>query len=100
MWQEFREGDWVRHPSCPDPVGVIGVGPTIAVQFPDGAMRAFDPRNLEKVQNARVPAAKVADSRVQRIHSSEAIILVAFWIIAALLLFYGFSTLDWSFRIN
>jgi hypothetical protein len=67
MRQIFREGDWVRHPSYPEPIRVIGVGTTIAVQLPNGAMRAFDPSVLEKVQIARVPAAEVASSRVQTI---------------------------------
>lgn len=40
MPREFREGEWVRHRSYPEPVRVVGIRPTIAVQFPSGAMRA------------------------------------------------------------
>jgi hypothetical protein len=46
---EIREGDLVRHPSCAVPIRVIGVGPTIAVAFPNGDMQAFEPFELEKV---------------------------------------------------
>ena len=65
MRQEFREGDWVRHPSYPEPIRVIGIGTTIAVQFPNGVMRAFDPSELEKAEISKVPAAEFASSRVQ-----------------------------------
>jgi hypothetical protein len=51
MLQEFREGDWVRHRSGPDLLRVIGTGATIAVRFPNGAMQAFEPCELEKVPN-------------------------------------------------
>jgi hypothetical protein len=43
MQYQFREGDWVRHRSFPEPVRVIGIGSTIAVQFPNGEMRALSP---------------------------------------------------------
>jgi hypothetical protein len=56
---EFREGDWVRHPSYPEPVRVIGVGATIAVQFPNGVMQAFEPVELEKVPAPDIPVRKV-----------------------------------------
>jgi hypothetical protein len=55
---EFREGDWVRHPSYSDPVRVIGVGATIAVQFPNGVMQAFEPVELEKVPAPDIPVRK------------------------------------------
>jgi hypothetical protein len=51
MEHEFREGDWVRHRSRPDLLRVIGTGTTIAVRFPNGAMQAFEPCELEKVPN-------------------------------------------------
>ncbi len=59
MRQEFREGDWVRHRSCPEPIRVIGIGTTIAVQFPNGVIRAYEPSELEKVPLAEVPVRKV-----------------------------------------
>ena len=58
MQYEFREGDWVRHPSFPEPVRVIGTGSTIAVKFPNGEMRAFEPDELEKVSIIAVPRSK------------------------------------------
>jgi hypothetical protein len=60
MQSEFREGDWVRHNSFPEPIRVIGIGSTIAVQFPNGAMRAFEPEELEQVSIAKVRQSKVA----------------------------------------
>lgn len=51
MRSEFQEGDLVRHHSCAVPIRVIGVGPSIAVLFPTGAMRAYEPCELEKVAN-------------------------------------------------
>ena len=59
MRYEFREGDWVRHHSCPEPLRVIGIGTTIAVQFPNGVMQAFEPSELEKVSIAKLPQPKV-----------------------------------------
>jgi hypothetical protein len=50
MRYEFREGDLVRHHSCAVPIRVIGIGATIAVQFPNGVMRAFEFFELEKVE--------------------------------------------------
>jgi hypothetical protein len=58
MRNEFQEGDWVRHPSYPEPVRVIGTGTTIAVQFPNGVMRAFEPVELEKVPAPDIPVRK------------------------------------------
>ena len=49
MEHDFREGNWVLHHSHPKPLRVIGVGPTIAVQYPTGEMRAFEPSELKKV---------------------------------------------------
>jgi hypothetical protein len=46
---EFREGDLVRHHSCAVPIRVIGIGATIAVEYPNGVIRAFEPFELEKV---------------------------------------------------
>ena len=68
MRYEFREGDWVRHRSCSEPLRVIGTGTTIAVQFPNGDMQAFEPCELEKVSIANVPArmVQVGDSRQDR----------------------------------
>jgi hypothetical protein len=60
MRYEFREGDWVRHHSCPEPIRVIGIGSTIAVQFPNGDMQAFEPCELEKVSNAKIPQQRVS----------------------------------------
>src|SRR5271165_840316 len=60
MQSEFREGDWVRHKTFPEPIRVIGIGSTIAVQFPNGEMRAFEPEELEKVSIAKVRQSKVA----------------------------------------
>ena len=59
MPYQFREGDWVRHRSSPEAFRVIGIGSTIAVQFPNGEMRAFEPDELEKVSIAKVPQARV-----------------------------------------
>ena len=60
MRYELREGDWVRHHSHPKPIRVIGVGATIAVEYPSGEMRAFEPSELKKVTVAKVtPASKV-----------------------------------------
>jgi hypothetical protein len=49
----------------------IGIGSTIAVQFPNGEMRAFEPEELEKASIAQVRRSKVAvpargQDRVQR----------------------------------
>jgi hypothetical protein len=59
MRHQFREGDRVRHRSYPAPLRVIGIGTTIAVQFPNGIMQAFEPSELEKVPIAKVPVHKV-----------------------------------------
>ncbi len=59
MLQEFREGDWVRHHSCPDLLRVVGTGTTIAVQFPNGKMRAFEPCELDKVPIGKAPLRNV-----------------------------------------
>jgi hypothetical protein len=59
MRQEFREGDWVRHRSSPEQLRVVGLGSTIAVRFPKGEMRAFEPCELEKVDIAKLPTRKV-----------------------------------------
>ena len=59
MQYQFREGDWVRHHSFPEPVRVIGIGSTIAVQFANGEMQAFEPEELERVSIAEVRQAKV-----------------------------------------
>ena len=59
MPEEFREGDWVRHRFCPEPIRVVGVGATIVVQFPNGDMQAVEPYELEKVPIAKVPVRKV-----------------------------------------
>ena len=53
MQDEFREGDWIRHHCCSEPIRVIGVGATIVVQFPNGGMQAFEPCELEKVAGAK-----------------------------------------------
>jgi hypothetical protein len=66
MQHEFREGDWVRHHSCPEPIQVIGTGTTIAVQFPNGAMQAFEPCELENVHIAKVPVPKVGLGSAER----------------------------------
>jgi hypothetical protein len=55
MQNKFREGDLVRHYSCAVPIRVIGVGATIAVQYPNGVMRAFEPCELEKVAKTELP---------------------------------------------
>jgi hypothetical protein len=60
MQSEFREGDWVRHKTFPEPIRVIGIGSTIAVQFPNGEMRAFAPEELEKVSIVKVRQSKAA----------------------------------------
>jgi hypothetical protein len=49
MRYEIREGDLVRHHSCAVPIRVIGIGATIAVEYPNGVIRAFEPFELEKV---------------------------------------------------
>ena len=59
MLHEFREGDWVRHHSCPEPIRVVGVGITIVAQFSNGDMQAFEPCELEKVPIPNVPLRKV-----------------------------------------
>src|SRR6476660_6324384 len=59
MLHEFREGDWVRHRSYPEPIRVVGTGSTIVVQFPSGDMQAFEPCELDKVPIAKVPVQKV-----------------------------------------
>ena len=55
MLHEFREGDLVRHHSCAEPIRVIGIGTTIAVEFPNGVMRAYEPFELDKVGTANLP---------------------------------------------
>jgi hypothetical protein len=59
MQDQFREGDWVRHRSFPEPIRVIGIGTTIAVELPKEGMRAFEPCELEKVLITSVPVRKV-----------------------------------------
>ena len=59
MLHEFREGDWVRHHSCPEPIRVVGLGTTIVVQFSNGDMQAFEPCELEKVPLAKIPVRKL-----------------------------------------
>jgi hypothetical protein len=59
MQYEFREGDWVCQHSFWEPIRVIGLGSTIAVQFPNGEMRAFEPDELEKVSIVAVSRPKV-----------------------------------------
>jgi hypothetical protein len=59
MLHEFREDDWVRHRSSPEPLRVVGLGTTIVVQFSNGDMQAFEPCELEKVPIAKVPVRKV-----------------------------------------
>jgi hypothetical protein len=59
MQREYREGDWVRHHSSPEPLRVVGIGSTIAVRFPKGEMRAFEPCELENVDLATLPACKL-----------------------------------------
>jgi hypothetical protein len=66
MQYGLREGDWVLHHSCPEPVRVIGLGSTIAVEFPDGMMRAFEPSELKKVTPAKVPRPKAAVHELRR----------------------------------
>jgi hypothetical protein len=68
MQYGLREGDWVLHHSCPEPVRVIGLGSTIAVEFPNGMMRAFEPTELKKVVPAKVsqPKAAVHELRYDR----------------------------------
>jgi hypothetical protein len=56
----FQEGDWVRHHSCPQPIRVIGTGPTIAVEFPNGAMRALEPSELETVSISKISPLRLA----------------------------------------
>jgi hypothetical protein len=58
MPEEYREGDWVRYCSCPEPVRVVGVGATIVVQFPNRDMQAFEPCELEKVAGPNVRVRK------------------------------------------
>ena len=59
MLPNLREGDWVRHRSSPEPLRVVGIGSTIAVRFPKGEMQAFEPCELEKVDDAKLPLRKV-----------------------------------------
>jgi len=66
MLQEVREGDWVRHRSCPDLLRVVGTGTTIAVRFPNGAMQAFEPCELDKVPIDKVPVPKVEGREYRR----------------------------------
>jgi hypothetical protein len=48
-WCDFHEGDLVTHRSFPQILRVVGVGTTIAVEFPSGEMRAFERLELKKV---------------------------------------------------
>jgi hypothetical protein len=64
MRYDFREGDWVRHHSCPEPIRIIGIGPTIAVQFSNRDMQAFEPSELEKVSIPYVLAPMVHVHRI------------------------------------
>ena len=73
MRDEFREGDWVRHRSCAVPLRVIGIGTTIAVQFSNGDMQAFEPCELEKVAIGKVRARKVGGCT-----SAKQLVLVTF----------------------
>src|SRR5262245_38645748 len=68
MRDESREGDWVRHHQCPEPVRVIEVGPTIAIVVPNGEMQAFGPSELERVSTSKVgpPKAHVHRHRERR----------------------------------
>jgi hypothetical protein len=67
MRDEFREGDCVLHQSFSKPIRVIGVGSTIAVEFPNGVMRAFEPGELKKVALANSqPKVSVPESRHDR----------------------------------
>jgi hypothetical protein len=61
---EFREGDLVRHHSCAVPIRVIGIGATIAVAYPNGVIRAFEPFELEKVPITNGVSAEAARSGV------------------------------------
>ncbi len=58
----FQEGDWVRHHSFPHPVRVIGTGSTIAVEFANGAMRAFEPSELERVSSSKVSPGRLTSA--------------------------------------
>jgi hypothetical protein len=62
MLYDFRDGDRVSHHSDPNPLRVIGVGPTIAVQFPNGEMRAFEPSELKKVTITEMATARATGS--------------------------------------
>jgi hypothetical protein len=62
MRYEFREGDLVRHHSCAVPLRVIGIGATIAVEYPNGVIRAFEPFELEKVPITKAASAEGARS--------------------------------------
>jgi hypothetical protein len=59
MQYGLRQGDWVLHHSCPEPVRVIGLGSTIAVELPNGVMRAFEPSELTKMAPTKVPRPRV-----------------------------------------
>jgi hypothetical protein len=76
MLHELREGDWVRHHSCPEPLRVVGVGATIVVQFPNGDMQAFDPCELKKVPLAEVPVRNVLDGQYHSRGFVEEFVLV------------------------
>jgi hypothetical protein len=69
MQSEFREGDWVRHHSFPEPIRVIGIGSTIAVRFPNGEMRAFEPEELERVSIAPVVRPKMSVHERRQVRS-------------------------------
>ena len=72
MQLDLREGDWVRHRSCPEPIRVIGTGTTIAVQFPNGVMQAFEPGELEKVPSpTKAPVRKVQVSQDREVGFAE-----------------------------
>jgi hypothetical protein len=89
MRHEFREGDWVRHHSCPEPIRVVGIGTTIVVQFPSGDMQAFELCELQKVQIAKVPVRKVAVQEYRQDHgrgSAEHFVLVTFTILLYLIM--------------
>jgi len=77
MQDQFREGDWVRHRSFPEPVRVIGIGTTIAVELPNADMRAFEPEELEKVSITSVSVRKVRlHERRRNGHGAEQFALV------------------------
>jgi hypothetical protein len=54
MEHDFHEGNWVLHHSNPKPLRVIGVGPSIAVQYPNGEMRGFEPSELKRVAASQI----------------------------------------------